>query len=208
MVRSRLSFSLPSALLALWTLGTALAPSPAWAQDYSVPDERQGVAAHVEPAIQLTRLAGDRGILAGATLTLQLGSSFRFGGGGYALLEPVSPPGEQDRSAAELTFGYGGLSLGLEAQTAHSRISWGGSILLGAGTARITSTVAETRLASANVLVATPRAHLRVAPLPFAYLGIGVGYRVTSSASSLPGVGAHALRGPEGSLLIRLTRSP
>ncbi len=163
-----------------------------------------GVSAFVEPTLQLTRVVDQARFMAGGFAGLQMTSVFRVGGGGFLLFNEVELPEGDPR----MSFGYGGVLLGVGTPENGDGLSWSGGALLGAGTVRVRSPSFGAELGSNNVLVLEPRGEVVVPVEDALTLTLGAGYRLLSPVTGVPGVRTSDLHGFGISASIRLTHSP
>lgn len=156
----------------------------------------------------LTRAVGHTLPVLGLEGVLRLSPSFEAGGEGVLGLRrlPVSSGGSAGSAFVEL--GYGGLRLRHHTARQRSPQGWNVALLLGAGTARVLSALAETELGTDNFIVVEPSmAHSRSVGGSFV-ASLSAGYRFTPGADALPGVASGALRGAVASLELRLVMDP
>lgn len=140
--------------------------------------------------------------------TLRLSSRLEIGGEGVIGLDAIrlSPEDSPDRS--ELTSGYGGVLIRWRPAGDVPGVRLGGSILLGAGTARIRSPLAEATIVSENYFVLEPRVDVLVRQDRPVRFSASAGYRIATGADDLPGIRVSELRGPALSLAVQLVRDP
>jgi len=108
----------------------------------------------------------------------------------------------------ELAIGQAGAVLRWRPAGDLGGIRWAGSIALGAGNARIQSSMVSETITSKNFIVFEPRAHLLVRQDSSVRLSLDGGYRMTVGAAPLPGLSATALRGPSISATVQVVRDP
>lgn len=153
--------------------------------------------------------AADRVVpLLGMGFGLRLSSSFQLGGEGLMGLRTIRVSAEDSPDRSELTLGYGGVSLIYRFASDPGITGLHGGVLLGAGTARIRSSLADAEVGTDNFGIMEPFLEYRLrlrSPLGAA---IGVGYRFTPGSDSLPGVPAGELSGPVLSIGLQLMRNP
>jgi hypothetical protein len=108
----------------------------------------------------------------------------------------------------ELAIGQAGAVLRWRPAGDLGGFRWAGSIALGAGNARIQSSMVNETLTSENFIVFEPRVHLLARQDSQVRLSLDGGYRMTAGAAPLPGLPATALRGPTLSATIQVVRDP
>jgi len=189
-------------LLALRPPGLqAQASSPGTGNDAEVGaalSARSGVTWIGSQGVPILALAG----------VVRLSQHLELGGEGVLLVRSVrvSPEGSPD--ASELRSGYGGLILRWKPAGNLPGARWGGSLLLGSGTARVRSRLVEADLASQNFLFLEPSVHLLLRQDRTVRLSADAGYRITFGADSLPGLGPGEFRAPMLSLTVQVVRDP
>jgi hypothetical protein len=138
---------------------------------------------------------------------LRLTPTIELGGEGLSGLRAVNlgvgPDGE-----SELTFGYGGVVLRWRPAGDLPGIRIGGSLLAGAGAARVRSVPPGGTSASENHFVLEPRVEASIRPRDRFRAFAAVGYRIAFGAEALPGVGVTDYRGPTFSMGAQLVVGP
>ena len=140
--------------------------------------------------------------------TLRLTPYLELGAEGVVTPRPatISPPGSPDR--LELRIGYGGVLLRWRPAGAAPGLHWGGSVHVGAGTARIRSPLADAELASENFFFLEPGLHALARQDRALRLSLDAGYRVVAGARTLPGLARDEFRGPTLTLTVQVVRDP
>lgn len=140
--------------------------------------------------------------------TLRLSERLEVGGEAVIGLTAIrlSPTGSPDRS--ELTTGYGGLLLRWRPAGDAPGIRWGGSLQLGAGTARIRSPLSRAAIVTENYLLLEPRIGALLQQDRRIRFSGQAGYRITTGANGLPGIRVSELRGPSFTLGAQLVFDP
>lgn len=118
-------------------------------------------------------------------------------------LGPDDSPG-----AGSLKLAHSGVSLRWRPAGDAPGARWGGSILFGAGTARVRSPLVATEAAHRNFLLLEPRVHVLVRQDRRVRGSVDAGYRLPFGAGTLPGVAPTELRGPTVSLSLQYVRRP
>jgi hypothetical protein len=140
--------------------------------------------------------------------TLRLTPTLELGGEGVSGLRPVRLSGGGPDDASELTFGYGGVLIRWRPAGDLPGVRVGGSLLAGAGTARVRSIPPGGTSVSENHFVLEPRVNASLRPHDRFRVFAAAGYRVTFGAGALPGVGVSDLRGPTVILGAQLVVGP
>ena len=130
----------------------------------------------------------------GAEVVLSLGS---------VALAPEPPQG-----SGSLKLAHSGASLRWRPAGDAPGARWGGSILFGAGTARVRSPLVVTEVAHSNFLLLEPRVHILIRQDRRFRGSVDAGYRLSLGASTLPGIPPAELRGPMVSLSLQFVRRP
>ncbi len=199
----------------LLLLGLGAAPLPLTGQEGS-PTPALGadgeVGWEVGVGLALSSASSKLLPLLNGSAAFRLSPRLSVGGVGSIPLRPVrvSPPESPERS--ELLFGYGGLLVRLGINAAPAGWMPVGSLLVGAGQARVRSTLVEGDLGADNVVVVEPG--IAFSP-PISFPGDGMlapslvlGYRFVGGIDPLPGVNRARLGGPVFALTITLVRDP
>jgi len=170
------------------------------------PDGEVGGAIWVRPA--LSTAVNSTLPLLGLGAALRLSSRFELGGEGVMGLQhvEVSPATSPDRS--ELSFGYAGVHIRVFATSESLEDRLSGNLLVGAGTARIRSTLVGTEVATDNFAVFEPSLSYRFRGPRGVQGAVGAGYRFTLGSDPLPGVESGAIQGAVVSLAVILGRDP
>ncbi len=144
----------------------------------------------------------------GLGMALRLSPSLEVGGEGFLGLRRVnvSPRGAAEQS--ELALGYGGLILRYGPERESGLDGWRAGLLVGAGTARVRSRLANAELDVDNFFVLEPSLEYRRGLRSNLGVVAGAGYRTTLGADPLPGVDSEDIRGPTLHLGLNFVRDP
>lgn len=188
--------------LSIWT-------SNAWAQGRTPtlgPDGTVGASLELRPAA--SRIADRLLPLLGVAGGVHLSPWVELAGEAVVALRRVrvSPDDSPDRS--ELTLGYGGVSLRYHLSPGSSASSWSGALLVGAGTARVRSTLVGQDVGTDNFFVVEPNVSYQRYFRPNVAGAVSGAYRFTPGFDPLPGLEAGSLRGFVLSLSVRFVRHP
>jgi len=123
-------------------------------------------------------------------------------------LRAVALSSENSPGAGSLKLAHTGASLRWRPAGDAPGVRWGGSILFGAGTARVRSPLAATEIAHRNFLLLEPRVHILFRQHQRMRGSVDAGYRLSFGAGALPGILATELRGPTFSLSLQYVRRP
>jgi hypothetical protein len=156
----------------------------------------------------VTWLGGHALPIASLAGTLRLSSRVELGGQGVFTIRPVriSPPDSPDRP--ELSTGYGGLLVRWKPAGSAPGLRWGGSLHVGAGTARIRSPLADAELASENFFFFEPAIHVLFRQDHTVRGSLDAGYRVTLGARAVPWLPGSKFRGPSVGVGLQIVRDP
>ncbi len=139
---------------------------------------------------------------------LRVSSSLEIGGEGLLGLGRVRVSADDSPDRAELGLGYGGVSIRYGPGSGKGVSGLHGAVLLGAGTARVHSTLINAELDADNFFVVEPSLEYRIGIGRGLAAAAGVGYRFTPGAAALPRVPQGATSGPALSLVLHLVRNP
>ena len=157
----------------------------------------------MEAGLVATAVGGDTSVLLRGVLGLSLGRGIRVWGEGRS---PIRTGAAGENGSAELSFGYGGV--GAEWTREGGRLEPSVGLLAGGGHGRVSSRFTGVELGSENVLVVEPSVALRSLPHRALSVGIGGGYRWSSSVERLAGIRPGGLRGWTLSISARLMQNP
>jgi len=190
--------------------GGALLLTPGDAAGQSVPglgsDGEVGAVVSLRPTA--SEVASHFLPMLGLGMALRLSPSLEMGGEGFLGLRriDVSPRGSTEQS--ELALGYGGLVLRYGPGRESGLEGWRAGLLVGAGTARVRSRLADTELDVDNFFVLEPSLEYRRSLRSSLGIVAGAGYRTTLGANPLPGVEPDDIRGPTLHLGLNIVRDP
>ena len=128
--------------------------------------------------------------------SLRLSPTVELGGEGVVGFRAVPIESGIDGEESELTFGYGGILLRWRPAGDLPGLRVGGSLLAGAGTARVRLVPGGGAEASENHFVLEPRVVVSIRQRDRFRLFAATGYRIAFGAGTLPGVALSDLRGP------------
>jgi len=192
-------------LLALGLLGSAF--GIAGQETPSLGSEGE-VGAAASLGLAMTWLGGRPLPMYAVAGTLRLTPTVELGGEGVSGLRSVRLAGGLAGDPAELTFGYGGVLLRWRPAGDLPGVRIGGSLLAGAGTARVRSVPPGDTSASENHFVLEPRVNASIRAHDRLRVFSAAGYRIAFGAGALPGVGVSDLRGPTVILGAQLVVGP
>lgn len=201
---------MPRPVALLVTLAALLAGWPGRAEGQEGPglggDSEVGFAVSARLGVSWL---GTRGLpIAGIAGTLRFSPTLEVGGEGVIGLAAIRISPKTAPVRSELTSGYGGILIRWRPAGDVSGARWGGSMLLGAGTARIRSPLQEGFIVTENYLLVEPRVELLARQDRTLRFSATAGYRITWGAEPLPGIGVRELRGFTLSAAIQLVRDP
>lgn len=198
----------PVALLLTSLLLLAVRPASVEAQAGPALGEEGEVGFAISARVGVDWLGSRALPVLGIAGTLRFSQTLEVGGEGVIGLGAIrlSPESSPDRS--ELTSGYGGVLIRWRPAGDVPGVHWGGGVLLGAGTARIRSPLTEGFIVTENYLVLEPRVELLVRQDRTLRFSAASGYRITSGADALPGIGVAELRGFTLTAAIQFVRDP
>lgn len=201
---------MPRSLAVLMILPAILARWPTCAEGQSGPGlgEENEVGFAVAARFGVSWFGSRALPVAAVAGTLRFSPALEVGGEGVIGLSAIRLSPEDSPVRSELTSGYGGILIRWRPSGDVPGVHWGGGILLGAGTARIRSPLAEGFIATENYLLLEPRVELLVRQDHALRFSAAAGYRITSGTEALPGIGATELRGFTLSAAIQLVRDP
>lgn len=139
---------------------------------------------------------------------LRVSPAVEIGGEGILGLQRVRVSADDSPDRTELGLGYGGVSIRYGPGSGNGVSGFHGAVLLGAGTARVHSTLVDAELDADNFFVIEPSLEYRARVGRGLAAGLGVGYRFTPGAAGLPRVPRDTTAGPTFSLVLHLVRNP
>jgi hypothetical protein len=139
---------------------------------------------------------------------LRVSPALEIGGEGLLGLRRVRVSADDSPDRAELGMGYGGVSIRYGPGSGNGVSGLHGAVLLGAGTARVHSTLINAELDADNFFVVEPSLEYRMGIGRGLAAAAGVGYRFTPGAAALPRVPHDATAGPTLSFVLHLVRNP
>jgi len=173
-----------------------------------------GLGADAEVGSALEARPGVTWVGRHAIPTLALGGLLRLshhvevGAEALISLRPARLHRDGSPGSEELAIGQAGAVLRWRPAGDLGGIRWAGSIALGAGNARIQSSMVNETITSENFIVFEPRAHVLARQDSSVRLSLDGGYRMTVGAAPLPGLSTTALRGPSLSATVQVVRDP
>jgi len=182
-----------------WTAAAQVAPS--LGQDRQVGaaiSVRSGVAWLSRRPLPILAVSG----------TLRLSTTVEVGGEGVIGLGAVRLSSKDPADRSELETSYGGALVRWRPAGDALGVRWGWGLLLGAGSARIQSPLAEGPVLSENYFLIDPRFDLLVRQDRSLRFFAEAGYRIAFGADPLPGIRIAELRGPTLSLAAQYVRDP
>jgi hypothetical protein len=192
-------------VLALGLLGNAVGAA---AQEAPSLGSEGEVGATASLAFPMTWLGGRPLPMYALAATLRLTPTLELGGEGVSGLRSIRLAGVGPGEESELTFGYGGVLLRWRPAGELPGVRVGGSLLAGAGTARVRSVPPGGASTSENHFILEPRVHASIRPHARVRVFSAAGYRIAFGAGALPGIGASDLRGPIVSVGAQLIVGP
>jgi len=179
-------------------------PGPLGAQAGPDPSSQDRVSATAAILLKGGKVAGENRPHLGGWAGLVFGNHLAVGGGGFALLDDVELSGSEGSTGFSLDMGYGGLVFRYWEPLSGSLTGEVG-LLMGAGHAEVRDLV-RNEVGSSNFLVAEPELSLLYSFFPGIYVGVSVGYRLTTGVEDLPTVSASDLNAFTGTLSLRWGR--
>jgi hypothetical protein len=170
------------------------------------PDGEVGAVLSIRPTVST---AADRYVpILGLGFGLRLSPGLQVGGEGLMVLRGVRVSRDDSPDRTDLRFGYGGLSIRLRPVASPDLAGWHAGLLLGAGTARIRSSLVGAEVGTENFGVVEPILEYRIGVRENIAISLAGGYRFTPGFDPLPGVEAGKLSGTTLSLVMHLVRDP
>jgi hypothetical protein len=183
-------------LLALGLLGHAVGVSAQEAPSGPSLGSEGEVGAAASLGLWMTWLGGRPLPMYSVAGSLRLTPTVELGGEGVVGFRAVPLAGGILGEESELTFGYGGILLRWQPAGDLPGVRIGGSLLAGAGTARVRLVPAGGTEASENHFILEPRVVASIRQRDRFRVFAAAGYRIAFGAGTLPGVPLSDLRGP------------
>jgi len=123
-------------------------------------------------------------------------------------LRAVAIPSHNSAAPGSLQLSHTGATLRWRPAGDAPGVRWGGSILFGAGTARVRSPPSPPEVDHKNFLLLEPRVHILFLQDRRIRGSVDGGYRLSFGATTLPGIPATELRGPTASVSLQYVPRP